>query len=108
VKLLSFTVYDVFKRNAILFKDKTAIKFEDCKIKFGELFEQVNKAVGLACSRCGVRLDVCPVGIDVYKLQEALHMKLIAQGKIKKSVLNVTVGNRLLDSWNIDNILVAI
>ncbi len=42
----SFTVYDMFKRNADLFKNKTAIKFGDRKITFGELFEQVNKAAG--------------------------------------------------------------
>ncbi len=42
----SFTVYDVFQRNAVLFRDKTAIKFKDDKITFGELFDQVNRAAG--------------------------------------------------------------
>ena len=44
--LRTFTVYDVFERNAVLFKDKTAIKFKDRETSFGELFDQVNRAAG--------------------------------------------------------------
>jgi long-chain acyl-CoA synthetase len=41
-----FTIYDAFRRNASLFRNKTGIKFEDHKITFGELFDQVNKTAG--------------------------------------------------------------
>lgn len=72
------------------------------------LFSAVTAERALACSRCGVCLEVCPEGINVYALQEALRMKLIAQDRIKMSLANLTVGNRLLDSWDIDDILVAV
>jgi long-chain acyl-CoA synthetase len=63
----SFTVYDMFKRNARLYRDKTAIISEDQQITFGELFDQINRvAGGLAANgvRKGDRIAVlsknCP------------------------------------------------
>ena len=44
--LRSFTVYDIFKRNARLFKNKIAIQTEDHQVTFGELYDQVNAAAG--------------------------------------------------------------
>jgi long-chain acyl-CoA synthetase len=44
--LRSFTVYDIFKRNARFFKNKIAIQTEDHQVTFGELLDQVNAAVG--------------------------------------------------------------
>ena len=44
--LQSFTVYDIFKRNARLFKKKIAIQSEDRRITFGELYDQVNAVAG--------------------------------------------------------------
>jgi Fe-S oxidoreductase len=73
-----------------------------------DYFSAITAERALACSRCGVCLEVCPEGIDVYALQEALRMKLVAQDRIKMSLANLTVSNRLLDSWDIDDILVAV
>jgi long-chain acyl-CoA synthetase len=42
----SFTVYDMFKRNARVYRDKIAIVSEDQQMSFGELFDQINKVVG--------------------------------------------------------------
>ncbi len=45
--LRSFTIYDIFKRNAKLYKAETALLTEDRRrITFGELFEQVNIVAG--------------------------------------------------------------
>jgi long-chain acyl-CoA synthetase len=44
--LRSFTIYDVFKRNARLFKNKIAVQSEDQQITFGKLFDQVNAVAG--------------------------------------------------------------
>jgi acyl-CoA synthetase (AMP-forming)/AMP-acid ligase II len=46
MNLRDFTIYDVFKRNAALFKDKTAILYEDKEITFGELFEKARAVAG--------------------------------------------------------------
>ena len=51
--LRSFTVYDIFKRNARLFKNRTAIQSEDRRITFRELYDQV---------MCGDRLVGFPRG----------------------------------------------
>ncbi len=40
MNLRSFTIYDIFKRNAKLFRDKTAVLHEDQEITYGELFEK--------------------------------------------------------------------
>jgi acyl-CoA synthetase (AMP-forming)/AMP-acid ligase II len=42
----SFTVYDMFKRNARVYRDKIAIVSEDQSMTFGELFDQINKLAG--------------------------------------------------------------
>jgi long-chain acyl-CoA synthetase len=42
----AFTIYDIFKRNARLFKEKTAILHEDQEITFGELFEKARAVAG--------------------------------------------------------------
>jgi long-chain acyl-CoA synthetase len=44
--LRSFTIYDIFKRNARLFKNKIAVQSEDQQITFGKLFDQVNAVAG--------------------------------------------------------------
>ena len=44
--LRSFTVYDIFKRNARVFKNKIAIQSEDRQITFGELHDQVSAVSG--------------------------------------------------------------
>ncbi len=46
MELRSFTVYDIFKRNARVFKTQTAIQFEGRRITFAELFERVNVVAG--------------------------------------------------------------
>lgn len=46
MELRSFTVYDIFKRNARVFKNGTAIQAEERRITFGELFDRVNAAAG--------------------------------------------------------------
>lgn len=52
--LRSFTVYDIFKRNARVFKKRIAIQSEDRKITFGELHDQVS-AVGGWLAAKGIR-----------------------------------------------------
>jgi acyl-CoA synthetase (AMP-forming)/AMP-acid ligase II len=46
MSLRSFTIYDIFKRNAKLFRNKTAILHEDQEITYGELFEKVRAVAG--------------------------------------------------------------
>ncbi len=46
MKVRSFTIYDIFKRNAKLFKKRTAILTDGEKITYGELFDQVNAVSG--------------------------------------------------------------
>jgi acyl-CoA synthetase (AMP-forming)/AMP-acid ligase II len=46
MELRSFTVYDIFKRNARVFKNRTAIQSEERRITFGELYERVNAVAG--------------------------------------------------------------
>ncbi len=41
-----FTIYDIFKRNAILFGSRTAILYEDQEITFGELFNKARAVAG--------------------------------------------------------------
>ncbi|MBU2234707.1 MAG: AMP-binding protein, partial [Proteobacteria bacterium] len=52
--LRSFTVYDIFKRNARLFKNRTAIQSEERRITFGELYDQVRAVTGWLASQ-GIR-----------------------------------------------------
>ncbi len=52
--LRSYTVYDLLRRNAGLFKNKPAIIFEERETTFGELFKQVNCAAGWF-DRSGIR-----------------------------------------------------
>jgi acyl-CoA synthetase (AMP-forming)/AMP-acid ligase II len=44
--LRRFTVYDIFKRNARLFKDKIAIQTEGHQITYGKLYDQVSAVAG--------------------------------------------------------------
>ena len=46
-----FSTYDIFKRNARIFKDKIAIQSENQKITFGELYDQVNAVTGWFASK---------------------------------------------------------
>lgn len=46
MNLRDFTIYDIFKRNAKLFRNKTAILHEDKEITFGELFEKARAVAG--------------------------------------------------------------
>lgn len=50
----SFTIYDLFKRNAKIYKNRTAIQTDQQRITFGELFDQVNILAG-SLSRTGVQ-----------------------------------------------------
>jgi acyl-CoA synthetase (AMP-forming)/AMP-acid ligase II len=52
--LRSFTVYDIFKRNARVFKKRIAIQSEDRRITFGELHDQVSAVSGWLAAR-GIR-----------------------------------------------------
>jgi len=54
MRLRGFTVYDIFKRNAAIFKNRTAIQSENQQITFKELFGQVNVVAGWLNSK-GVR-----------------------------------------------------
>jgi len=46
MRLRSFTVYDIFKRNATLFKNQIAITSENQKLTYRELLDQVNRVAG--------------------------------------------------------------
>src|SRR4030065_591391 len=46
MRVRSCTVYDIYKRNATLFKNQIAIKSENEKVTYGELFDQVNRVAG--------------------------------------------------------------
>lgn len=46
MRVRSFTVYDIYKRNATVFRNQTAIQTENQRITFGELFDQVNILAG--------------------------------------------------------------
>ena len=52
--LRSFTVYDLFKRNASVFKNRIAIQSEDRQITFGELHDQVRTVSGWLAAK-GIR-----------------------------------------------------
>jgi acyl-CoA synthetase (AMP-forming)/AMP-acid ligase II len=52
--LRSITVYDIFKRNARVFRKRIAIQSEDRRITFGELHDQVSAVSGWLTSR-GIR-----------------------------------------------------
>ena len=52
--LRSFTLYDIFKRNARVFHNRTAIQSEERRITFGELYDRVNAAAGWLVSE-GIR-----------------------------------------------------
>jgi len=54
MELRSFTVYDIFKRNARVFKNRTAIQSEERRITFGELYDRVNAVAGWLVS-AGIR-----------------------------------------------------
>src|SRR4030067_3601532 len=46
MRVRSFTIYHIYKRNATLFKDRIAIQSENEKVTYGELFNQVNRVAG--------------------------------------------------------------
>jgi len=46
MSVCSFTVYDIFKRNSKLYRDKIAIVSDDQQMTFGELFNQINRVAG--------------------------------------------------------------
>ncbi len=52
--LRSFTVYDIFKRNARVFKKQVAVQGEERSVTFGELLDQTHAVVGALASR-GIR-----------------------------------------------------
>jgi acyl-CoA synthetase (AMP-forming)/AMP-acid ligase II len=49
--LRSFTVYDIFKRNARVFNMRVAIQAEERRITFGELYDQTHAVIGALASR---------------------------------------------------------
>jgi acyl-CoA synthetase (AMP-forming)/AMP-acid ligase II len=46
MRVRSFTVYDVYKRNATIFKNQAAIQSENQKTTYGKLFDQANRIAG--------------------------------------------------------------
>ncbi len=54
MRLRSFTIYDLYKRNATIFRNRIAIKAENKEITYGELFEESSR-VGGWLSGTGVR-----------------------------------------------------
>ncbi len=42
----NFTIYDIFKRNGKIFKNRIAVQLENQKTTYGELFNQVNRVTG--------------------------------------------------------------
>ncbi len=54
MRVRSFTVYDIYKRNGTLFKNQIAVKSENQKITYGELFDQANRVAGWLIGK-GVR-----------------------------------------------------
>ena len=46
MRVRSFTIYDIYKRNATLFKNQIAIQSENGKVTYGELFDQANRVAG--------------------------------------------------------------
>ncbi len=46
MKIRSFTLYDMFKRDARLFRTQTAVLSDGQKITYGELFDQANAVAG--------------------------------------------------------------
>ncbi len=51
MELRSFTVYDLIKRNARVFKNRIAIQAEERRITFGELYGQTHAVIGALASR---------------------------------------------------------
>jgi acyl-CoA synthetase (AMP-forming)/AMP-acid ligase II len=47
----SFTIYDLYRRNSRLYRNKTAVISGDTRITFGELWDQVNGLAGELSSR---------------------------------------------------------
>jgi long-chain acyl-CoA synthetase len=54
MRVRSFTVYDIYKRNATLFKNQIAVKSENEKVTYGELFDRANRVAGWLMGK-GVR-----------------------------------------------------
>ncbi len=46
MRVRSFTVYDVYKRNATIFRNQIAVQSENQKTTYGELFDQANRIAG--------------------------------------------------------------
>lgn len=46
MRVRSFTIYDIYKRNGALFKNQTAIQSDNQKTTYGELFDQANRVAG--------------------------------------------------------------
>jgi len=46
LRVRSFTIYDMYKRNATLFKNRIAIQSENGRVTYGELFDQANRVAG--------------------------------------------------------------
>ncbi|TSA48342.1 MAG: hypothetical protein D4R56_00610 [Deltaproteobacteria bacterium] len=67
MELRSFTVYDLFKRNARVFHNRTAIQSDEGRITFGELYDRVNAVAGWLVSEGSGRpdrgIDKEPTGI---------------------------------------------
>jgi long-chain acyl-CoA synthetase len=51
MNLRNFTIYDLFKRSARLYKEEIALLFDGQGITFGELFDQINALTGWFGSR---------------------------------------------------------
>lgn len=49
--LRSFTVYDLFKRNARVFNKRVAVQAEERRVTFGELYDQTHAVIGALASR---------------------------------------------------------
>jgi len=47
----SFTIYDLYRRNALLYKNKTAVLSGNTRVTFGNLWNQINSLAGELSSR---------------------------------------------------------
>lgn len=51
MRVRSFTIYDLYKRNATLYKNRIALQSDSEKMTYGALFDQVNRVSGWLQSR---------------------------------------------------------
>lgn len=60
------------------------------------------------CCRCGICLNICPSGSNVYDLQQALRAHNVAQGVRNLTLHGITFENRVWDDFDFDKILASL